>query len=202
MRVMSFQRIGILGGAFDPVHNGHLILAREAQDALGLDRILLMPGAQTPLKGRPPAATDDERLAMLTEAVRHIPDWEVCDWEIRRGGVSYSLNTAAYLRTRFPEATLFWIIGADQLARLNAWHKIAELGRLVRFAVAVRNGDKLDFPGDLPVTVLVETLPARRIDISSTEIRERIRDGRPGTEFMLPPQVSALIAEKNLYRDA
>lgn len=199
---MSFQRIGILGGAFDPVHNGHLILAREAQDALGLDRILLMPGARTPLKGRPPAATDEERLTMLTEAVRHIPDWEVCDWEIRRGGVSYSLNTAAYLRTRFPEATLFWIIGADQLARLNAWHKIAELGRLVRFAVAVRNGDKLDFPGDLPVTVLVETLPARRIDISSTEIRERIRDGRPGTEFMLPPQVSTLIAEKNLYRDA
>lgn len=198
---MSTSRIGILGGAFDPVHHGHLILAREAQDALGLDRVIFMPGAQTPLKGRPPSASDDDRLKMLAESVRHVPEWEVCDWEIRQGGVSYTLHTAAYLRTRFPEATLFWIIGADQLVRLSAWHKIAELGRLVRFAVAVRNGDKLVFPEDLPVTVLVETLPARRIDISSTEIRERIRDGRGGTEFMLPPQALSVIAEKGLYRD-
>jgi nicotinate-nucleotide adenylyltransferase len=198
---MSSQRIGILGGAFDPVHIGHLILAREAQDALGLDRVILMPGAQTPLKGRPPSASDEDRLAMLTESVRHLADWEVCDWEIRQGGVSYSLHTAAYLRTRFPEATLFWIIGADQLSRLSAWHKLSELGRLVRFAVAVRNGDKLVFPPDLPVTVLVETLPARRVDISSTEIRERLRDGRPGAEFFLTEPALRHIRTKGLYRD-
>lgn len=198
---MSHLRIGILGGAFDPVHLGHLILAREAQDALGLDRIILMPGAQTPLKGRPPAASDEDRIAMLTASVRHLRDWEVSDWEIRRGGVSYTVHTAAYLRTRFPEATLFWIIGADQLARLSTWHNIAELGRLVRFAVAVRNGDKLAFPQDLPLTVLVETLPSRRIDICSTEIRERIRDGRPGAEFFLPEPALDHIRAKGLYRD-
>lgn len=195
-----FRRIGILGGAFDPVHLGHLILAREAQDALALDRIVFMPGARTPLKGKPPEASDEDRLAMLHEAVKHRVDWEVCDWEIRRGGVSYSFNTAGYMRTRFPGALLFWIIGADQLARLSAWHKIEELGHIVRFAVAVRNGDKLVFPGDLPTSVRVETLPARRIDISSTEIRDKLRDNLPGPELLLPESVHRLVREKDLYR--
>lgn len=196
---MSTIRIGILGGAFDPVHHGHLLLAQEAQDALGLEKIILMPGAQTPLKGRAPAASDAHRLAMLTAAVRHRPDWEVCDWEIRQGGVSYSLNTAAYLRTRFPEAELHWIIGADQFTRLPDWHKIGELGRLVRFAVALRNGDNLKRPERLPVTVLAEALPARRIDLSSTEVRERLASGKPGAEWMIPYPVYEYIRKHGLY---
>jgi len=194
------RRIGILGGAFDPVHLGHLILAREAQDALGLERVVFMPGARTPLKGKPPEATDDARLAMLREAVKDRTDWEVCDWEIRRGGVSYSIDTAQHLAARFPDAHRFWIIGADQLARLSAWHRIDELGRLATFAVAVRNGDKLVFPADLPPTVKVETLPARRIDISSTEIRDRLRDRLPGPELFLPATVYDLIRTDGLYR--
>ncbi len=196
---MSTIRIGILGGAFDPVHHGHLLLAQEAQDALGLAKIILMPGAQTPLKGRAPAATGEHRMAMLTAAVRHRPDWEVCDWEIKQGGVSYSLHTAAYLRTRFPAAELHWIIGADQFARLPDWHKIGELGRLVRFAVALRNGDILKRPEGLPVTVLATALPARRIDLASTEVRERIAAGRPGAEWMLPAPVHAHITTHRLY---
>lgn len=196
---MRTPRIGILGGAFDPVHTGHLILAQDAQDALGLERILLVPGAQTPLKGRAPAAADEHRLGMLHAAVKHRPDFEVCDWEIRRGGVSYSLHTAAHLRTRFPDATLYWIIGADQFARLPDWHKIEELGRLVRFAVALRNGDRLVRPDGLPVTVLADPLPARRVDISSTEIRERFAESRPGAEWLLPCPVSEYIREHRLY---
>ncbi len=197
----SGLRIGILGGAFDPVHTGHLILASEAQEALALDRVLLVPGAQTPLKGRAPGASGDDRLAMLAEAVRHREDWEVCDWEIRRGGVSYSLHTAAHLQSRFPGATLFWIIGADQLERLSSWHKIDELGCLVSFAVAVRNGDKLRMPEDLPATVRVEALPARRIDISSSEVRERLRSGKGGADFLVPESVRRFIAANGLYRD-
>ncbi len=197
----SQQRIGILGGAFDPVHVGHLILAAEAQEALALDRIILVPGAQTPLKGRAPGASGEDRLAMLAEAVRHRPDWEVCDWEIRRGGVSYSIHTAAHLQARFPDALLFWVIGADQLSRLASWHKIEDLGRLVSFAVALRNGDKLDMPADLPPSVRVEALPARRIDISSSEVRERLRAGRPGADFLVPESVRRFIAANGLYRD-
>ena len=194
------RRLGILGGAFDPVHLGHLILAGEAQDALGLDRVVFMPGAWTPLKGKPPEASDEDRLAMLHAAVRHRTDWEVCDWEIKRGGVSYSLHTAAYMRTRFPEAELFWIIGADQLARLPAWHKIDELGMLVNFAVAVRNGDKLVMPPGLPPTVRVESLPARRIDICSTEIRDRVRNNLPGAELFVPDDVYRHIRAQDIYR--
>lgn len=197
----SQQRIGILGGAFDPVHVGHLILASEAQEFLALDRVILVPGAQTPLKGRAPGVPGEVRLAMLAEAVRHRPDWEVCDWEIRRGGVSYSLHTAAHLKARFPEAALFWIIGADQLARLPFWYKIEELGVLVRFAVAVRNGDRLDMPEGLPASVQVETLPARRIDISSGEVRERLRAGRLSADFLLPECVRRHIEAHGLYRD-
>ena len=185
---MSTIHIGILGGAFDPVHTGHLLLAQEAQDALKLEKVILMPGAQTPLKGRAPVA-----------AVRHRPDWEVCEWEIKKGGVSYSVHTAAYLRTRFPEAVIHWIIGADQFARLPDWHKIDELGKLVRFAVAVRNGDKLVRPDDLPVTVLAEALPARRFDVSSTEIREKLAAGRHGPEWLLPHPVPEYIRKHGLY---
>lgn len=198
---MSPTRIGILGGAFDPVHIGHLILASEATHALGFDRIILMPGAQTPLKGRAPTASDDDRLIMLRESVRHLENWEVSDWEIRRGGLSYSINTALHLRERFPEASLHWIIGADQLERLPSWHKINELASLVRFAVALRNGDTLTIPSGLPSQIGIDPLPARRFDISSGEIRDGIRQGKPGIEFFLTEKAATHIRAKGLYRD-
>lgn len=197
---MSAPRIGILGGAFDPVHLGHLLLAQEAWDALRPERLILMPGARTPLKGRAPVASDADRLAMLAAATRRRPDWEVSDFEIRRGGVSYSLHTAAHLRARFPDAELHWIIGADQFARLPDWHRIEELGKLVRFAVALRDADTLRRPEGLPRSVIAEPLPARRFDISSTLVRERLAAGRPDAEWLLPHPVYDYIRERDLYR--
>lgn len=198
---MASTRIGILGGAFDPVHIGHLILAKEAQDTLGLDRVIFMPGAQTPLKGRPPAASDEDRLLMLHASMRDQPNWEVSDWEIRQGGLSYSINTAIHLSRRFPEASLYWIIGADQLERLTSWYKVDELASLVRFAVALRNGDQLSIPSVLPPHLGLDTLATRRMDISSTEIREGIKAGRRSTELFLTEKTAAHIRGKGLYHD-
>lgn len=192
------KKLGIMGGAFDPPHLGHLILAQTAEEFLGLDRVLFMPTAESPLKGRLPTASAAARLEMVRAAVMARENWAVSDWEIRQGGTSYSVHTASHLRREFPEAELFWIIGADQLARLGAWHRIDELCRLVRFVVAVREGDTLERPPDLHPCVKIEALPARRFDVSSTDIRTRLREGK-SVAFFLPERVREVIEQGKFY---
>lgn len=194
-------KTGILGGTFDPPHIGHLILAQEAGEALGLDRVIFIPAAQTPLKEGAPVAPAAARLAMVGAAVaQHGPSWEVSDWEIRRGGISYSVHTAEYFHGRFPDAELFWIIGADQLARLATWFRIGELAKLVSFAVAHRaESPPPERPQGLDAGVRLLELPVRRVDISSTEIRARLSRGAP-VDLFLPEAVSRLIERERFYR--
>ncbi len=192
------KKLGIMGGTFDPPHLGHLILAQTAEEFLGLDRVVFVPTAESPLKGRPPAAPAAARLAMVRAAVAERRKWGVSDWEIRQGGASYSVRTAAHLHREFPDAELFWIIGADQLAQLNAWHRIDELCRLVRFVVAVRDGDELERPAHLHPCVKIEALPMRRFDVSSTEIRARLGAGLP-VAFFLPERVREVIEQGKFY---
>ncbi|MDR1497319.1 MAG: nicotinate-nucleotide adenylyltransferase [Puniceicoccales bacterium] len=196
------QKIGILGGTFDPPHLGHLILAQEAVETLSLDKVIFMPAASTPLKSNPPVAPAQNRLAFVRAATAgHRPHWEVSDWEIRQGGTSYSFTTTVHLRQQFTNAQLYWIIGADQLARLPDWHRATELCRMVNFAVAPRK-ESVPLPPLSPkfanVLTLIE-LPFRRIDISSTEIRSRLRANLPVSLF-LPPAARHLIEQEPSYR--
>ncbi|MDR2845171.1 MAG: nicotinate-nucleotide adenylyltransferase [Puniceicoccales bacterium] len=193
------EKIGIIGGSFDPPHLGHLILAQDAQEALGLDKVIFVPAAASPLKGHAPVATAPVRLALAQAAFGGRAGWEVSDWELKQGGTSYSLCTAEHLHGRFPDAELFWVIGADQLAQLNAWHRIGELARLVRFAVARRTGSALTRPAELSAAVDVQELPARCMDISSTEVRTRLKKGLP-VDLFLPEKVLQVIERGNLYR--
>lgn len=193
------QRIAIMGGSFDPPHNGHLILAQDAAEALFLGKVIFVPAATAPLKEHPPVAAALERLEMVRAAIAGRHGWEVCDWEIRQGGTSYSLHTAQHLCERHPDADIFWIIGADQLVQLPAWHRIGELARRVRFAVATRSGDVLEPPTGLPPEVRLVALPPRRLDISSTEIRARIPRGLP-VDLFLPAPVCRHIERRQLYR--
>src|SRR5436305_1001795 len=134
------QRIGLFGGSFDPVHLGHLLVAQAAREELELDRLFLIPAAQSPFKPgiQPTAAADRMRLLRLALAGK---DWcEIDEQEIKRGGVSYTIDTVRDYARRFPQAQLFYLIGADHVPQLPKWRDAAELARSVEFVVIPRPG--------------------------------------------------------------
>lgn len=195
-------RIGIFGGSFDPVHRAHCELAMHAQKALGLDKLILVPAAQSPLKTKEPGASAHLRLAMLRAAFRAVSTVDISDWEIEQGGKSWSIKTVEHFEDAFPRADFFWIFGADQLSQLDKWREAERLCRKVVFAVMCRDADALpDVPESLRGIARVSPLVLPRIDLSSTEIREKISAGKIDELCdCLPPDVLNIILENNLYR--
>jgi nicotinate-nucleotide adenylyltransferase len=198
-------RLGWLGGSFDPVHEGHLHIARGAADALGLARVLLVPAHQPPHKLDRVLAPDEDRLALLRIACRGDPRLQPCDVELRRGGVSYSIDTArALLAVEPPGTQLYAIVGADTLADLPTWRQAAELLRLVTFCPVVRNGQP---PDPSPLVRLAGEEPVERIrrhvlhlpphPASSTAVRAALAAGRVPEH--LPPGVAEEIRRRGLY---
>jgi nicotinate-nucleotide adenylyltransferase len=188
--------LGFLGGSFDPPHIGHLILARDAFEQLSLDKIYLVPAVQSPLRGRPHIASFDDRMAMCRLAVRGHPWLDVLDVERDLPSPSYTVNTARKLAELFPGAALVWLLGADQWEMLPQWHDYETLVGLLRFAVAARPGHKLTaLPFPEPKAVPLRT---REIEVSSTELRERLYCKLP-VDTMTPPGVADYIASHGLY---
>jgi nicotinate-nucleotide adenylyltransferase len=189
-------RLGFLGGSFDPPHLGHIILARDALEQLGLAKVYLIPALQSPLRERPHAASYEDRLALCRAAAAPHEWLGVLDIEGQLPVPSYTINTARALAARFPESELVWLLGADQWARLPQWREYAELGRLLRFGVAARPGTELKpLPPPGPVA---ELLAAREVDISSTEVRERLYCKLP-VAHLVPAGVVDYIASERLY---
>ncbi|HET6406621.1 MAG TPA: nicotinate-nucleotide adenylyltransferase [Chthoniobacteraceae bacterium] len=185
------MKLALYGGTFDPIHHGHLILAREAVEQLGLDRVVFIPAAQSPFKPTQIAAPADIRVAMVRTAIAEEEAFVLDESEIHRGGTSYTIDTVEAARARWPGAELWWLIGEDHLDQLPKWHRYEELKHLVRFAVFARAGNGAvdhDFPR---IT--------RRLDISATEIRTRVARG-DSIRYLVPPAVLALIEENRLYR--
>ena len=203
------MRIGILGGSFDPIHFGHLGVARAVADALGLDKVLLVPAARAPLRPAGVAASGVERAEMARIAVAALAAQAgerrlvVDETELRRGGVSYTVDTLRAFRAASPEDEFTWIVGADQLARLPQWREPTELARLADWAAYARPGHGW---ATLPESSL-SGFQVRRVeadngalwDISSSEIRARLARGESVTG-MLPDKVIEYIYEKGLYR--
>lgn len=193
-------KLGILGGTFDPPHLGHVAAADAAKRRLGLDAVLVVPAGRSPLRDASPRASDSDRLAMAALAFADRPWARVDAREIRRGGVSWSIDTARELAAEHPGAELHWILGSDQLVRLDRWKDAADLCRLVTFAVFPRSGLGADAPATLRGLAKVVVLPVPEEPWSSTAIRESLRaGGRAGNG--LPPAVATLIEERGLYRD-
>ena len=187
-------RLGIYGGTFDPVHHGHLILARDALEQLRLDAVLFVPCGRSPFKHRKPRATDAQRVALLRLALKKDPRFWLTRCELDRRAPSYAYDTALEVGEAFPRGKLFWLIGADQLATLEQWHRADELAHLVTFVLLPRakTGDPA-----LPGTVLSLPQP-RRVDISATEIRHRVKSHLP-IDHLVPAPVAAYIARHRLY---
>ena len=192
------MKIGVLGGTFDPPHIGHLLLASDARESLFLDRLIFMPTGAQPLKvDKPPVATPVDRLEMVRLAVADDAHYSVDDAELRRKGLSYTVDTLEHLTTRFPAAELFLLLGEDSLASFEQWREPARIRELATLAVMRRDGARDG--GVTPVPGGVLEVSTRRVDVSSTEIRERLRGGKSIKGFV-PESVERFIDARGLYR--
>jgi nicotinate-nucleotide adenylyltransferase len=192
---MARQRVGLFGGSFDPIHLGHLVMAERAAEQLKLDRLYFIPNAASPLKSRPPAAPGRDRLAMVRAAIRAHPKFAVLDLELRRPPPSYAFDTVAAVGGS-TSGKLYFLIGTDALSDLGRWHRARELARRVTFAVVRRPGSPRIRPPAWAGRWVEVAAPA--IDISSTDIRDRIRRRR-SVRFLVPDGVRAIIRKRNLY---
>lgn len=188
------MKIGILGGTFNPVHLGHLILAEEVREQRNLDRIIFVPTYLAPHKDNSNVAAAKDRYAMVKLAIRKNKCFAVSDIEINRQGRSYTIDTLRALVRMFPKDELSFITGSDLLNYLDAWKDLQDIVKMVRFIVATRPGYPLE-----KIPSYIDTVAIRAVDISAFEIRERIREHK-SFRYLVPEDVGSYIERKGIYR--
>ncbi len=192
------MKIGFLGGSFDPVHFGHLIAAQDVYEQYHFDRLFLVPAAQAPLKAQDMQSVTEDRLAMLRAACEWDHRLEIADYELNKGGVSYTIDSVRHFRQQFPHDELFWIIGGDQLPLLHKWKDISQLAAMVEFIFLERPGHPSKPHTDI-TGLRLHRCDGHLIEISSIELRQRVRQGR-SLNYFCPQKVIAYIESKKLYR--
>lgn len=190
------MRIGLYGGSFDPVHIGHLLVARAALEELALDRLVFIPAAQSPFKPGSVPAPAAARIRMLRSALAGEPFFQVDDVELRRGGVSYSVETVRHFARAHPDATLFWLIGADHVPTLPQWREAGAMAELVEFIVIPRPGEPAV---SLPSPWRLTHLRGWPLKVSSSEIRARVAQGL-SVAHLVPATAAEIIVGEALYR--
>ena len=178
------------------MHLGHLLVAQAAREELELTRLFFIPAAQSPFKPESQPAPESERLRLLRLGLAGQAWCEVDDQEIRRGGISYTVETVREYVRRFPEARLFYLIGADHAAQLPKWRQAEELARLAEFVVIPRPG--MGAEASLPPPFRGRTLAGFPLGVSSSQIRGRVKAGLP-IETLVPSAVAEAIRNKQLY---
>lgn len=200
------KKIGIMGGTFNPIHCGHLLLAEEAKHYCSLDEVLFMPSGNSYMKNDAAIADGSLRLAMTAAAIENNPYFSLSSLEIDRGGFTYTCDTLKELGEKHPSNRYYFIIGADNLFTLRDW-KMPEVIMSSCTLIAAARGEKteLQIAGqakklqqEYQADIII--LPPRRIDISSSEIREKISKGE-SVRYMIPDKVNSLIQENHLYQD-
>lgn len=193
------KKTGIFGGAFNPVHNGHIRLAEEAVKQLKLRRLLIIPTYVSPHKHTELAPYED-RAEMCRRAFGHIPGAEVSDIEARLGGTSYTINTVRALKELYPDEQFFLLIGGDMLFSFDQWFRYESLLKETKVCAAAREGDSLadmmEYANELG---RIKVLPTQVIEMSSTEVRAAVAEGRD-ISGMVPAGVAEYIREKGLYK--
>ncbi len=191
------RKLGILGGTFDPPHLGHLIVAADAFEALGLERLIFVPAGTPPHKADSVVATAEQRLRMVRAAVAGDSRFEVDDLELRRDGPSYTVDTLREIGERETDAALVFVLGTDQFGALSGWREPEEVARLATLGVLARGGETPDLSG--PYRGMA--VPVRRVDISASEVRNRIAAGE-SIRYLVPEAVAAIIRNEGLYRES
>ncbi len=191
-------KIGLFGGTFDPIHNAHLLIAECAREALGLDLVYFAPAAIPPhkQKGRI-ISPGPHRLAMLERAIEGNDHFASLAWELERQTVSYTVETLEYLQQHHEPSTLYLILGGDSLRDFPTWRDPERIGELAQIAAIQRPGHRLS--ADVAARFQYHEIPAPMMEISSTDIRERIQRGA-SVRYRLPDQVIDYIEQHGLYR--
>ncbi|WP_054956015.1 nicotinate-nucleotide adenylyltransferase [Paenibacillus dakarensis] len=192
------MKVGIMGGTFDPIHIGHMLAAEAAREAYHLDEVWFMPSHIPPHKQKA-GVTGQMRLAMTAEAVKSHPSFHTLDFEVERGGVSYTIDTVTALKKLHPHIEFTFIIGADMVNYLPKWHRIDELAGMLDFIGVNRPGSDLDvsqLPEYLQAVVKIADMPL--IDISSSLIRKRAAAGQ-SIRYMVPDPVYDYIVRSGIY---
>ena len=202
---MTAERLGLLGGTFDPPHVAHLQVAQEAVERLALHRILFLVAAQPPHKLGEELSPASIRVEMVRKATEGNPAFEVSEMELEREGPSFTVDTLREIRASHPGAEIFFVLGADQLSEFHEWRAPDTIADLATVVVVARDGAG---PEDIPAVELGDgrtldalSLPVIRMDISSTHIRNRVREGRP-IRYLVPPGVEKIIERYRLYRSS
>ncbi len=193
------MKIGIYGGTFNPMHIGHLIVSESVREQLLFDRLLFVPSANPPNKSDPTLAPAADRLAMAHLGVESNPEFEISDIETTRGGISYTVDTVNVLSAMYPKASLYLIIGADNLLEFQTWKSPQDILQKVELVVMNRpgyalHGAKTDFYR------LAKQVNVPQIGISGTDIRRRVKLGR-SIRYMVPPKIEEYIRLKGLYKN-
>ncbi len=185
------KKIGIYGGTFDPIHHGHLILARDACETLDLEKMIFVPAAASPHKIDRASASPQIRWEMVRKAIEGEPRFAVDDCELRRDPPSFTIDTVETIQKREAGAQFFYCIGEDNASSLTSWHRFPELQKMVQFVIL----DRRDFKSKTDYPVI-----RRHIDISATEIRKRVAEGR-SIRYLVPRAVEEIISREQLYRE-
>nr|WP_290368167.1 nicotinate-nucleotide adenylyltransferase [Periweissella ghanensis] len=188
------RRVGIMGGTFNPIHNGHLIMAEQVHSQLGLDEILFIPNNIPPHIDTKTAIDGETRAHLIELAIADNPHFNLDRIELTKGGVSYSIETIAQLKQQHPDTEYYFIIGADEVAYLPKWHRIEELVTMVTFVAVKRTG--FTQPSTYPVIWIDTPL----VEISSTDLRQRIEQQR-SIRYLVPVKVAEYIVKNGLYQD-
>lgn len=190
------ERIGILGGTFNPIHVGHLAVGQAAGEQCSLDKVFFVPSNRPPHKNIAHLASAEDRHRMVDLAIRDNPLFAVSDFEIRRDGRSYSIDTVRYFRETFPKARLFFIIGGDSFPALHTWKAIDEILAIVTFIVVNRPGYVLT---NDHLTLSYQSVMMPGMDISSSYLRRQITRGR-SVRYFIPGAVCSFLQERKLYQ--
>lgn len=203
------MKIGIFGGTFDPIHIGHLIIAEHARDELGLNRLLIIPAFMPPHKQGRRIIDATHRYEMARLATAENPKFEVSDIEMKRHGVSYSVETLHIIQAKVKVLSeYYFIVGSDMLPELHTWKEIDRFVEMCTFVVAVRPGFKkqnwkktgLGLSEETREKVLANPLENPLVDVSSTDIRKRVAEDK-SIHYMVPKDVEEYIHKHRLYRD-
>ncbi len=195
---MQEGKLGIFGGTFDPIHSGHLILAEELKEELGLQKVIFVPCANPPHKENSHLSEAKDRLMMTRIAIQDNPAFILSDLELKREGKSYTIETINQFKELYPQSELYLLLGSDVLEELHLWKEPEKIFEQIKVVIAKRPGfDRIDPQNSYVKKSLV--VPIDGLNISSSRIRERVKSGR-SVRYLVPSGVEEFIQAKNLYK--
>lgn len=192
------KKNGILGGTFDPIHLGHLVLAEQVKEKLQLERVIFIPCASPPHKTKRKHSPAQNRFQMTKLALDGNPGFTISDMELKRGGISYTIDTLRELKKTYPNSEMYFLTGSDVLKEIRTWKDLEQIYKLAKMVIAIRPGfDDFDPHDHFAQKSII--VPITGVDVSSTQIRERVKKGL-SIKYLVPPKVEEYIKNKNLYQ--